>query len=70
MIDNVEMQRIVRDDYYANEMNNLEEMGKFLEKFNLPRLSQEKKNRNFEQTNHIFIGENLNFFSGENLNFY
>ena len=27
---------------YANEMDNLEEMGRFLEKFNLPRLSQEE----------------------------
>ena len=38
------MQRIVRDYYeqlYGNKMDNLEEMDRFFEKFNLPRLSQE-----------------------------
>ena len=36
---------IVRDYYeqlYANKMDNLEEMDKFLERYNLPRLSQEE----------------------------
>ena len=40
-----EMQRIIRDydeQLYANKMDNLEEMNKFLERFNLPRLSQEE----------------------------
>ena len=40
-----EIQRIMRDDYqqlYANKMDNLEEMDKFLEKHNLPRLNQEE----------------------------
>ena len=40
-----EIQRIMRDYYkqlYANKMDNLEEMDKFLEKHNLPRLNQEK----------------------------
>ena len=35
----------MRDYYkqvYANKMNNLEEMDKFLEKYNLPRLNQEE----------------------------
>ena len=35
-----EIQRIIRDYYkqlYANKMDNLEEMDRFLEKFNLPR---------------------------------
>ena len=39
------IQRIMRDDYkqlYANKMGNLEEMDKFLEKHNLPRLNQEE----------------------------
>ena len=43
--DNVEIQRIVRDYYeqlYGNKMDNLEEMDKFLEKFNLPRPIQKK----------------------------
>ena len=41
--DTEEIQRIVRDYYkqlYANKMDNLEEMDKFLEKHNLPRLNQ------------------------------
>jgi len=49
-IDNAEIQRIVRDYYkqlYANKMDNLEEMGKFIEKYNLPILNQEEiKNMN------------------------
>ena len=39
------MQRIVRDHYeqlYGNKMDNLEEMDRFLGKFNLPRLNQEE----------------------------
>ena len=39
-----EIQRIMRDYYkqlYANKMGNLEEMDKFLEMHNLPRLNQE-----------------------------
>ena len=41
--DNAEMQRIIRDYYYqlyGNKMDNLEEMDRFLEKFNLLRLKQ------------------------------
>ena len=37
--DNAEIQRIIRDYYeqlYGNKMDNLEEMDRFLEKFNLP----------------------------------
>ena len=40
-----EIQRIVRDYHeqlYANKMDNLEEMSKFLEKINIPRLNQEE----------------------------
>ena len=45
MIDNVEIQRIIRDYFeqlYGNKMDNLEEMDRFLEKFNLPGLNQEE----------------------------
>ena len=44
--DNVEIQRIIRDYYeqlYGNKMDNLEEMDRLLEKFNLPRQNQEKQ---------------------------
>ena len=43
--DNIEIQRIIRDYYqqlYANKMDNLEEMDKFLEKYNFPKLNQEE----------------------------
>ena len=39
------MQRSVRDYYqqlYANKMDNVEEMGKFLEKYNFSKLDQEE----------------------------
>ena len=42
--DNTDIQRIIREYYeqlYTNKMDNLEEMDRFLEKFNLPRLNQE-----------------------------
>ena len=43
--DIAEIQRFMRDYYkqlYANKMDNLEEVDKFLEKHNLPRLNQEE----------------------------
>ena len=43
--DNTETQRIIRDYYqqlYGNKMDNLEEMDKFLENHNLPKLNQEE----------------------------
>ena len=43
--DNAEIQRIIRYYYEQlcdNKMDNLEEMDRFLEKFNLPRLNQEE----------------------------
>ena len=43
--DNTEIQRIVRDYYqqlYANKKDNMEEMDKFLEKYNLLKLNQEE----------------------------
>ena len=39
------MQKYIRDYYeqlYGNKMDNLEEMDRFIEKFNLPRLIQEE----------------------------
>ena len=51
--DNAEIQRIVRDYYeqlHGDKIDNLEEMDRFLEKFNLPRLNQEE--RNYEQPKH------------------
>ena len=43
--DNAETQRVMRDHYkqlYGNKIHNLEEMDRFLEKFNLPRLTRKK----------------------------
>ena len=43
--DTAEIQMIMRDYYkqlYANKMDNLEEMDKFLEMHNVPRLNQEE----------------------------
>ena len=44
--DNSEIQRIKRDYYqqlYASKMDNLEEMDKFLEKYNFPKLNRKKQ---------------------------
>ena len=43
--DNTEIQRIMRDynqQVHANKMDNVEEMDKFLEKYNFPKLNQEE----------------------------
>ena len=43
--DNTEIQRIVRNYYeelYAKKCENLDEMDKFLEKYNLPKLNEEE----------------------------
>ena len=44
-IDTVEIEKIMRDycrQVYANKMDNLEEIDKFLEKYNLPTLNHEE----------------------------
>ena len=44
-MDTAEIQSIIRDYYkqlYANKMDNLEEMDKFLGRYTLPRLNQEE----------------------------
>ena len=44
-MDTKEIQRIIKDYYkqlYDNKLDNLEEMHKFLERYNLPRLNQEE----------------------------
>ena len=41
--DNTEIQKIIREYYeqlYANKMDNLEEMDRYLEKISFPRLNQ------------------------------
>ena len=50
-----EIQRIIREFYeklYANELDKLKEIGIFLEKYNLPRLTQKEtksKQTNYQQ---------------------
>ena len=72
--DNREIQRIIRDYYqqlYANKMDNVEEMDKFLEKYNFPKLDQEEienLNRPITSTEIETVIKNLpakkkNFFS-------
>ena len=49
-----EIQRLIRDYYkqlYANKMDNLKEVNKFLQTHNLPIMNQEK-NRKYEKMNH------------------
>ena len=51
--DNPEIQRIIRDYYqqlYANEIDNLEEMDKFLEKYHFPTLNQKEIDLNKQIT--------------------
>ena len=63
--DTAEIQRIMRDYYkqlYAKKMDNLEEMDKFLEKYNLPRLNQqeiENMNRTITSTEIETVIKNL-----------
>ena len=60
--DNTEIQRIIRDYYqqlYTNKMDNLEEMDKFLEKCNFPKLNQGKI-EDLYQTYHKHRNQNCN----------
>ena len=63
--DNTEIQRIIRDHYqqlYANKMDNLEEMDKFLEKYKFPKLNQdeiENLNRPITSTEIETVSRNL-----------
>ncbi len=44
-MDTSEIQKIIREYYeklYANKLNNLEEMDKFLDSYNFPKLNQEE----------------------------
>ena len=44
-VDSTEIQRILRhynEKLYSNKLYNIEEMGKFLETYNLPRLNHEE----------------------------
>ena len=54
-MDTTEIQSIIREYYkqlYANKMDNLEEMDKFVERYKLPRLNQEEiENMNRSFTN-------------------
>ena len=54
--DTAEIQSILRDYYkqlYANQMDNLEETDKFLERYN-PSKTEQRRNRKYEQTNHKY----------------
>ena len=57
-MDTAEIQSILRDYYkqlYAKKMDNLEEMDKFLERYNLLRLNQEEiENMNRQITSNEF----------------
>ena len=60
--DNTEIQRIVRDYYqqpYANKTDNLEEMDKFLEKYNFPKLNQKE----IENLNRPLQAQKLKLYS-------
>ena len=64
-IDSTEIPKIIRDYYeqlYANKMDNLEEMDKFLERCSLPGLNQEEienKNRPITSTEIETVVKNI-----------
>ena len=55
-MDATEIQRIIKDykQLHANKMGNLEEVDKFLERYNLPRLNEPGRNRKYEQFSHKY----------------
>ena len=53
-----EIQRVIRDFYkqlYANKTDTLEEMDKFLEKYNLPKINQEEIKKMNESIAEFFL---------------
>ena len=57
-----EIQRIIRDYYkqlYANKLDNLEEMDKFLKTYNLPKLNQEE----IEILNQLITSKKIEWWS-------
>jgi len=66
--DNAEIQKIIRDYYeqlYDNKMDNLEEIDRVLEKFNLPRLNQKEIEIMSNPTRSTEIDSSLFFFLSE-----
>ena len=57
-MDITEIQRIIRDYYmqlYTNKRENLQEMDKFLERYNLPRLNQEEIKKMHRQSQVLIL---------------
>ena len=51
-MDITDIKKIIRDYYkqlYDNKMDKLEEMGEFLERYNLPRLNKEETEKTFNK---------------------
>ena len=60
--DNRDIQRIIRDYYqqlYANKMDNVKEMDKFLDKYNFPKLNQEEIENHITSTEIETVIRNL-----------
>ena len=69
--DNTEIQRLLRDYYqqlYDNKMDNLEEMDKFLEKYNIPNLNQEETENLNRPIRSTEIKEEIKIYTETNKN--